>query len=56
MLFKTQYNKLLINLDRLVITEKYQISIFYVRTSPYVFVPYCQDHGLIFWRNDRTLG
>ena len=33
MLFKTSYNKPLINLDRLVIMGKYQTSVFYVRTS-----------------------
>ena len=29
------YNKALINLNRLVITGKYQTSVFYVRTLPY---------------------
>ena len=56
MLFKKPYNKPLINLDRLVITGKYQTSVFYVRISPYGLGSYCQDLGLIFSRNDRTLG
>ena len=34
MLFKKPYNKPLINLDRLVITGKYQTEVFYVRTEP----------------------
>ena len=41
MLFKNPYNTPLINLDRLVITGKYQTS-------------YCQDLGLICSRNDRS--
>ena len=40
----------------MVITGKYQISFFYVRTLPYELGLYCQDLGLIFPRNDRTLG
>ena len=56
MLFKKPYNKPLINLDRLVITRKYQTSVFYVQTSPCGHGPYCQDLGLTFSRNDRTLG
>ena len=45
--FKKPYNKPLINLDRMVITGKYQTSVFYA---------YCQELGLIFYRNDHTLG
>ena len=41
------YNKTLINHDRLVITGKYQTSVFYVQTSPYRLGPYCQDLDLI---------
>ena len=52
---KKPYNKPLINLDRLVITGKCYTSVFYVQTSPYGFGPYCQDLGLIFPGNDRTL-
>ena len=51
---KKPCNKPLINLDRLVITGKYQI--FYVWTSPYTGQLYSQNLGLIFSRNDRTLG
>ena len=43
---KKSYNKPLINLDCLVITGKYQTSVFYV----------CQDLGLIFSHNNRILG
>ena len=42
--------------DRLVITGKYQTSVFYVRTSPYGLGQNCQDLGLIFSHNDHTLG
>ena len=56
MLFKKPYNKPLINLDRLVITRKYQTSVFYACTSPYGLGPCCQNLGLIFSHNDRTLG
>ena len=55
MLFKKLYNKPLVNLDRLVITGKYQTSVFYVRTLPYGLGPYCQDLGLICFRNDQAV-
>ena len=55
MLFKKPHNKPLINLDRLVITGKYQTSVFHVWTSPYGLGPYCQNLSLIFSRNDHTL-
>ena len=48
---KPYYDKPLINLDRLVITGKYQTSVFYVRRSPYGLGPYCQDLDFIFSRN-----
>ena len=51
---KKPYNKPLN--DRLVITRKYQTSVFYVQTSPYGLGPYCQNLGLVFSHNDRTLG
>ena len=34
MLFKKPYNKPIINIDRLVITGKYQASVFYVLSRP----------------------
>ena len=45
---KKPYNKTLINLDRLVITGKYQTSVFYVRKSLYGLGMYCQDLGMTF--------
>ena len=50
---KKPYNKSLINLDRLVITGKYQTSVFYVRLFT---VFYVLSRPPIFSRNDRTLG